>query len=541
MSILSDLADWIVSVQSSHVPKSVRDNAELQLMSVLAALLEGAQSSHGQGLMRAVRKFGSRGSATTLPHGNKVSPHTALLVNAGLSMVHDYDDYLFMGHTGHSAVLTALAVGEDVDAALSDVVTAQVIANEVAGRFGAYVAIGPQNGQLWAHIHLAASVSAAAKLYGLTTSQTAHALALAFYMPPFASFPGFFGSDAKVLTAAVPASQGVFAVNLATEGFVGAADILEHPRGFASQFAFVPMPEFMGGLGTAWVTDSLSFKTYPGCAYIDGPVDATLEATNARSIPAAEIAAVEIRASAVTNAMESLCEEATPAGALSPIAINFSAKRSVAIALLAGRLTPAEITPEWIGQHADDIREIAGKVRLTEDRSLTLSLLEGISDGVDLPSVARGLDFRTAWRARSRLREGYSAIAGRDNGSLLSALRGVRSGGGFELLSALVTFARDVKSAGPFQMSQADFRDLKFRFGAHVAIELHSGERLEASQSIPIGGAGRPAPERREVVERKLVSALASSDAAEITDTIKRLLSSPEASARELADLVAAN
>ena len=52
--------------------------------------------------------------------------------------------------------------------------------------------------------------------------------------------------------------NGLYAVDLAARGMRGAREILEHPRGFARQFAFVPVPEVLGGLVMAWVSDTLS-------------------------------------------------------------------------------------------------------------------------------------------------------------------------------------------------------------------------------------------------------------------------------------------
>src|SRR6185436_7415592 len=77
--------------------------------------------------------------------GERVPLHTACYVNAAASIAFDYDDYLFAGHTGHSAVLGALAFGEAAGAAGADVITAQVVANEVGGRLGAALLLGPHN------------------------------------------------------------------------------------------------------------------------------------------------------------------------------------------------------------------------------------------------------------------------------------------------------------------------------------------------------------------------------------------------------------
>ena len=54
--------------------------------------------------MRASRAWQQPGRSTIVPTGETTSPHAAVYANAALSMAYDYDDYLFLGHTGHSAV-----------------------------------------------------------------------------------------------------------------------------------------------------------------------------------------------------------------------------------------------------------------------------------------------------------------------------------------------------------------------------------------------------------------------------------------------------
>ena len=64
-------------------------------------------------------------------------PLGEVFAGAAASIAHDWDDYLYMGHTGHSAVWTARAFAPD-DAERR--FAAQVAGNEVAGRLGAALA-----------------------------------------------------------------------------------------------------------------------------------------------------------------------------------------------------------------------------------------------------------------------------------------------------------------------------------------------------------------------------------------------------------------
>ena len=204
-----------------------------------------------------------------------------------------------MGHTGHSsvAVSEALAPG-DADRAL----TAQVAGNEVAGRLGAAMLLGPHNGQFWSSIHCASGAVAAGVALGLDGPRIGHALAIALYQPPYGLWPGFMGPRTKLLTAAEPAVQGVRAALLAAEGVDGPLGIVEDRRGLLRHLAFAGRPAMLGELGRVWLTDTLAFKPYPGCAYLQPAVDAILRA----GIPAEEIAGAEVAAGYLTVAMERL-------------------------------------------------------------------------------------------------------------------------------------------------------------------------------------------------------------------------------------------
>lgn len=532
---LEALAEWAVAVRPEEIPARVSQAARAQLVSVLASVFAGTSSHAGSLCRNAALGLGTRGSATVLPTGERVHPYAALLANAALSMAHDFDDYLFLGHTGHSAVLAALAAAEQADANVEEMLAAQVVANEVAGRLGAYVAIGPQNGQLWAHIHLAGAVVAAARLYRMTAEQTADALAIAFYQPPFTLFAGFMGSEAKALTAAQPAAMGLYAAGLAADGMKGMRGILEHRRGFGRAFAFIPMPEVLGGLGRAWVTETLSCKIYPGCAYIDGPVDAVLQARGDAPLRADEIESVDIAATALTSGMEGIAEDTAAADSLDPIVVNFSARRSCAIALLTGALTPALLDGPWLREHADDVRAVAQRTRVRVSAAQTADMLEGIGAAVPLLGLARRIGARRAWRARHQVRAAYLGAARRGGGEA-GRRRSLPSGDTLGLVGAAMRAARSARA--PFDMERADFSRLEFRFGAEVTIRLRDGRTLTGSQRIPRGAAGSGVESIGALMDAKLRAETASAGTPERAAAIDSVLGAPAATtkARALAE-----
>src|SRR6266481_3080808 len=111
MNITGRVAEWAARTTYDDIPERVRDRARLQVASVLGAVFAGSRSRAHEALRRTSNRWGRATDATILPGGEKTTLHAAAYLNAAASIAFDYDDYLFAGHTGHSAVLGSLAFG----------------------------------------------------------------------------------------------------------------------------------------------------------------------------------------------------------------------------------------------------------------------------------------------------------------------------------------------------------------------------------------------------------------------------------------------
>ncbi|MBW2254324.1 MAG: MmgE/PrpD family protein [Deltaproteobacteria bacterium] len=495
------LAEWIVELRASDIPERVRDKARYQVLNVLAALHAGSRTPAGQAVHRAVAGWDKPGPCTVIPTGERFSAHEAVLVNSAFSMALDYDDYLYMGHTGHSAVLASLALCEALGRSTEDLLVAQVIANEIGGRVGASCVFGPQNGQAWSFIHAIAGAAVASRLYGLTVEQTAHALSIALYQPPFTLWPGFMGPQSKVLTAAWPTVAGIQAAQFAREGLTGAPRIFEDPRkGFWASFSYVPLPHLMSGFGQAWVTDTLTYKRYPGCAYVGTTLDALFEireacaqATGAPLDPD-QVERVEVEASLLSVEMDSISREhVQPEEPLSPINVNFSIPYNVAIALLAGRHTAAELSPEFLAEHEEPIRALAERTTLRHDWRMTFEVVAAFDTVLGKSSVAAVLGPRDL----VTLARGYRNQLGGDRRSLdLSSL--------FTHLPELLERGRRAlgrRGRGTPDLGEVDFSAFRMAFPARVTVHTTDGRAFSARQDVPFGAPGQR--RRFETVEEK--------------------------------------
>src|SRR5437762_13185896 len=104
-----DVAEWASSLRADALPARVLENLRLQMLSCFGALYSGLATRAGRAAVRADLGLGSGGPCTLLPSGEAVPLARAAHAHACLSMALDYDDYLPLGHTGHSAVFVPLA------------------------------------------------------------------------------------------------------------------------------------------------------------------------------------------------------------------------------------------------------------------------------------------------------------------------------------------------------------------------------------------------------------------------------------------------
>src|SRR5712672_748845 len=100
MTEIERIAGWAAGLRLGDLPETVVERARLQHDAVLAAGRAGEEAA--------------RPIAAVAPKG----PLGEVYAGAAASIAHDWDDYLYMGHPGHSAVWAARAFAADAERAL---------------------------------------------------------------------------------------------------------------------------------------------------------------------------------------------------------------------------------------------------------------------------------------------------------------------------------------------------------------------------------------------------------------------------------------
>ncbi len=441
MSETVEIAEWASSVRYEDIPPRIHEKTKAQIASVIAAIHAGRHSEGATSGREVATSWGGPSEATVFNGGAKIQRHNAIFANAMASVSFDFDDYLCFGHTGHSAVCASFAYGELEGASGKDVLASIAVANEVGGRLGGCLLLGPQNGQMWSYIHVLEGACVASRFLGLDAGRTANAIGIAFTQPPYPLMPAFMGPDSKLLIPATTTVDGCRAAELAARGWTGSHVILEDKEGFLKRYNANAFTWMLSGFGEAWVTDSLCYKIVPGCAYIDTAIDA-FTALNREHGPFTtdDIEQVTVRCGLLTTGMEGFATSYRSSERLEPISINFSVALSIGLMLHAGDLKPEYFSHKYLDNHRDAIEAGAAKVSMRYDTEMD--------------------------KIGARAGEGGTSVAG--------------------LLGAQT-------------LAGQDFERYVMAFPSEVTI---NGE-LTALQEVPLGGAGRPWDETKQLVERK--------------------------------------
>lgn len=228
----------LAHLPTGDLPLRALQLAQLSLLDWMACGLAGV-SEPLAGKLRALADAEGGANQASIFGAGHAPARMAALVNGATSHALDYDDTHF-AHVGHLSVgiyPAALAVGEEVDASVDDVIAAFLVGAEGAIRVG--LALGQAHYDLGFHQTATAgafgATMAAARLLGLDAAQTRNALGLCATRA--SGVKAQFGTMGKPYNAGVAAANGVECAKLAALGMTSADDGLLGPQGFVATHA----------------------------------------------------------------------------------------------------------------------------------------------------------------------------------------------------------------------------------------------------------------------------------------------------------------
>jgi 2-methylcitrate dehydratase PrpD len=362
-SVIEQLAAYVTAESFDKLPEATVRAARRAILDTLGVTLAGAVEPTAERVRAMIEHRRAGQEATIAGTALRGSVEDAALANGTASHALDYDDVQasLSGHPSAPILSAALALAEKQHASGAALLAAFVIGVEIESKLGR--AVNPAHYEVGWHatstLGTIGAAAAAAKLLGLSTGQTAHALAIAATMS--SGIKANFGTDCKPLHVGHAARCGLEAAALAQAGFTGNPRALEHVDGFGSTHGGSSKPQWdetTTGLGKPHeVADpGIGVKRYPACASTHQALDATLALADEHAIDPATVEKVECAVHYM--APHQLIYDRAETG----LQGKFSMPYCVSVALLERSVGLADFTDERARRA--DVQEFMPKVRM---------------------------------------------------------------------------------------------------------------------------------------------------------------------------------
>jgi 2-methylcitrate dehydratase PrpD len=473
-TFIEQLGDFAVTVDRADIPRTVLERARLQHIHLAGLVADVVPNEIASGL----RKGAPRRGAASVWGGGKTSPRTAARIHAARAAFVDRLDHVLGGSTGVGAVSSswAFAKGAQVD----EVLVATAVANEVAGRVGAALLIGPHHGFGSGWVHAVAAAVSTGRLLQLDAGQMSHAIGLALASSGPIPRTVLAGAGRSAAVAAAVAS-GIEAAQLAAKGTQSSLNQLEAPGGLLESACWIPLKHAFTGLGQAWLTHTLSFPRWPGPVVWHSTYDA-LDKVLKRHVKAADkrlrvdqVSEIHLRVPAPAVALD---QWAARTGLQESAGLPHAVRHGIGALVAEHQLGAHEMNPADWSKRSAIYGDVASRIRVRHDLSLTLDFMGQV---VDTISPLVGGITETEWKGLmgrvSRPEVGWPTVQWGD----LRSLWKHRPDKWFHT----VRFA-------PGNLSDARLDEWQLRLGAEIEVYTTRGGKWPERRSVPEHSPGTP-------------------------------------------------
>ena len=306
-----DLARFGAALRYDDIPADVIARIKLSLLDSLGCCLFGATLPWTQKVAALADQEGAKPVATLFGLGRKTSASLAALVNGTAGHAFELDDIHKESiiHAGSIATPVALGLAELNAQKFGkvsgrDVLTAMVAGYEIGHRVGnaATMSLFFRGFHPQGTSGTFVAAATAARMLNLDALQFQHALGMAGSQAG-GLMAAQEGAMVKRFHSGRAAQSGVYAAQLASQGFTGILDALEAPYGgYLSTYSDKPDPSRLtDGLGNTWETLNVGYKPHASVTSIHSALDALSELMKEHGLKAADIAKVETGLSPMTH------------------------------------------------------------------------------------------------------------------------------------------------------------------------------------------------------------------------------------------------
>jgi 2-methylcitrate dehydratase PrpD len=292
------LARFVVEITPRDLSASALATVRRVVIASVGTGVAGAGEEGIEPLRGLLRTRGGKAEARTFIFGDRLPAQSAAQLNGTMCRALDYCDAMAPGaHLGSSVIPAACAAAELVGGCSgAEFVAALAAGCEVGSRLNLSESMYDGFDPTGVAVVFAATATAA-RILGLTESQTLNALGLAFNRCG-ASFQS--NVDATLAVRVIQgwvAQAGLECAQLALAGITGPANFLTGVYGYRHLFGRdrLDLDQVVAGLGSQWQLDRVVFKKYPSCGATQGMTEIVLQLVRELELRPDSVAEVEVR------------------------------------------------------------------------------------------------------------------------------------------------------------------------------------------------------------------------------------------------------
>jgi len=358
-AVAESIADFITGFDLKSAPPVAIERARTAFVDTVGVMLAGSQLPPVDIACDVVKLTGSTPAATIVGRDLRAAPQLAALANGVASHCMDFDLTYFAGQSIAAVIPAILPVAETNGANSAEMLSAFIIAAEIAGR------IGRAGNEAWraggwhttGTVGVVAAAAACARLLKIERQRIVDVIGITASLA--SGVTANFGTMTKPLHSGHAAHDAVLAAMLGARGFTANARALEGKLGYFESFArgLTWSPEPFGSLGKSYDLADYGYKLkpYPSGGLGHTAIDAVLELRD--TVALGEIAHVDV---AITRYAAQRYSDQYPRSAESA---KFSGPYLAAYTFVHGAPMLAAFTEEAL--HDEAVRAFAQKVSLS--------------------------------------------------------------------------------------------------------------------------------------------------------------------------------
>lgn len=359
--IATQLAEFGLQTRHRDIPPEVVHYTKQLTLKTISGMLAGSAKPSGRKMAKIIQEQKLPKQVGVMGSAFKTSLWESVFLHAYFAHASELEDDRFNGGMGITWDITVIPLlfplAEKMNLSGKAFLEALIAGLEITVRTGMFSAKHLGLGELPGAIGPAVT---AARVFGLSVSQTAGAIGLALSGVPLAVVN--YGTDAHYFESALMSLQAIMAAQMAKRGLAGNPDLATFLTNFLGKERVAP-EKIVEDLGSRWDLGELWIKKYPACFLQHRQIDSVIEMKKEHNLAYNDVQAIEVH----TSLAEKICDRPEPKNERD---LQFSFQHVLSAALLDGDVNLKNISDRAV--HDPRFKEARSKVKLVYHPELSI-------------------------------------------------------------------------------------------------------------------------------------------------------------------------